>query len=241
MSKDLSPVILMVGGAGKRLMPLTENTPKSLLQVQGKPLLERMLEFLADSGYHDIHLSVNNKCHKLRNHFQDGAKWNLSISYLVEEEPMGTCGALRLLAKRPEQPILVMNGDLITNIDLDKLLKLHLEKKALATVCSYKYTATIPYGVVETADGMLASVTEKPTSQHWINAGIYVLEPAALDLIPAAGAFDMPDMLQLCAKNGGVAVYKMSEDWIDIGSLEEYHRANRDALPERKIKVQSVS
>ncbi len=241
MSKDPTPVILMVGGAGKRLMPLTEHTPKSLLQVQGKPLLERMLEFLADSGYHDIHLSVNNKCHKLRDHFQDGSKWNLSISYLTEEEPMGTCGALRLLPKRPEQPILVMNGDLITNIDLDKLLKLHADKKALATVCSFKYTATIPYGVVETVDGMLASVAEKPTSQHWINAGIYVLEPAALDLIPPSGPFDMPDMLQLCAAKGGVAVYKMTEDWIDIGCLEEYHRANRDPLPERKVKVRSTT
>lgn len=220
--------VLMVGGAGTRLRPLTDNCPKPLLPVKGKPLLERTIEHLYAYGFRRFCFAVGYMADSIIDYFQDGARWNVSISYIREEKRLGTCGALRLLPA-PEQTVLVMNGDLITGVKYDNLLRYHQRSGARATLCVSPYDVSVPYGVVECDGIKMASLREKPTNRHWISAGIYLLEPDTISLIPPEGEYDMPSLLQNVAASAQVSVYPIREQWIDIGSVEEYERANREA------------
>lgn len=222
------PVILMVGGSGTRLQPLTEHCPKPLLPIKGKPLLESNIERLFQLGFRQIVLATGYGADKIRSFFGDGSHWGMQITYIHEPERLGTCGALRLLSQRPEQAFVVMNGDLITDVKLDSLLDFHKRSSAMATFCVAPYDVKIPYGVVETNGTKLSSIKEKPVTRHWINAGIYVLESACIDHIPAEQAFDMPNLLQKISSSNQVAVYPIWEKWVDIGSLAEYERANSE-------------
>lgn len=224
-------VVLMVGGAGTRLRPLTDNCPKPLLPVKGKPLLERTIEHLASFGFHRFCFAVGYMADKIIDHFRDGSDWGVSIDYIREEKRLGTCGALRLLQSPPQETVLVMNGDLITGVRYDNLLEYHRRAAAQATLCVSPYEVAVPYGVVE-CDGInMSALKEKPVHRYWISAGMYLLEPEAIGLIPADGnEHDMPNLLQdISSKLGKVAVYPIRETWIDIGSVEEYTRANADS------------
>lgn len=220
--------VIMVGGAGTRLKPLTDNCPKPLLPIHGKPLLQITVERLRALGYRNICLTVGYRAEQIMSYFGNGDKWGVNITYVHERERLGTCGALRLLPHRPQQPIVVMNGDLITDTNFDKLIAFHKQMRACATVAAHKYQVDIPYGLLTTDGDFLRSVVEKPTRDFWINAGIYVLDPSMVDLIPPAQPFDMPSLLQLAQHRGKpVSVYALRERWIDIGSVHEYERANR--------------
>jgi dTDP-glucose pyrophosphorylase len=219
-------VVLMAGGLGTRLRPLTENTPKPLLNVGGKPLIETIVESFVAQGFRDIYLSVNYKAELFREHFGDGRRFGARIAYIDETEPRGTAGALALLPERPETPLIVMNGDLLTAVDYRSLLRFHMESQAAATMCVREYSVQVPYGVIEVEDNRLTRIVEKPTHSFFINAGIYALSPEALDLVPGEGFFDMPTLFgELVERGRTAAAFPIREYWLDIGRMEDLERA----------------
>ena len=225
-------VVLMAGGLGSRLRPLTESTPKPLLPIGGRPLLEITIDNLARQGFGRFLLSVNYKAEMFREHFGNGQRFGVEIDYLKETEQLGTAGALRLLPSRPGTPILVMNGDILTALDARLLMLHHREHGAPATMCVREYDWKVPYGVVSIDEkGRLTNFEEKPTRREFVNAGIYVIAPETIDLLPPSGAADMPMLFRRIAEGLALpAVYRLREYWLDIGHLDDLHRA-RDELP----------
>lgn len=224
-----NPVILMAGGLGKRLRPLTENTPKPLLTLGDKPLLESILEQFIRQGFRDYYISVNYLAKSIMDHFGDGAHWDVKINYLKEDEPLGTAGALRLLPERPDVPMIVMNGDLITRVNFDNLLNYHAEAGVMGTMCVREYDMEVPFGVVDIENNMIQSIDEKPVHRFFVNAGIYVVSPAALDLVPAKGRYDMTGLFNdLVAKGYNAAAFPIHEYWLDVGAIDDFERAKMD-------------
>jgi dTDP-glucose pyrophosphorylase len=215
-------VVIMAGGLGKRLRPLTEEMPKPLLPVGSKPLLETIVENFQRYNFRQFYFAVNYKADQIRNHFGDGGKWNAEIRYLEEETRLGTAGALRLIEERPTAPIIVMNGDLLTRVDFEALLDFHLQEGAAATMCVREYDFQVPFGVVELEDQRVKSIVEKPVQQFFVNAGIYVLNPDLLDQIPADGYFDMTTLFENLIENGQRAsVFPVKEYWLDVGRIDD--------------------
>ena len=222
-------VVLMAGGLGSRLRPLTESTPKPLLPIGGRPLLEITISSLARQGFGHFYVSVNYKAEMFREHFAGGQHLGVRIDYLEEDKSLGTAGGLRLLPERPSAPLLVINADILTNLDARRLVLFHREQAVAATMCVREHEWRIPYGVVKMSDGHLVDFEEKPTRREFVNAGIYVLSPQALDQIPTSGAVDMPALFRAIAKNiGPPAVYPLREYWLDIGHLDDLQRAQND-------------
>jgi len=221
-------IVLMLGGDGKRLRPLTWNCPKPLLEVGGKPLLERTIESLVAQGCYRLFFSVNYRAEMIKEYFGDGSKWGAEIRYLHEEEMMGTAGSLRLLKSRPTDSLVVMNGDLLVGLKFKHLIEYHKTYRAHGTMSVVPYEITIPYGVVETDRERLVSIKEKPKRSSYVNAGIYVLEPDTLDLIPDHGSFDMPSLFEaLLVQKFKTCVFPLREEWIDIGSIEALNEARK--------------
>jgi dTDP-glucose pyrophosphorylase len=223
-------VVLMAGGQGRRLLPLTEDTPKPMLKLGGKPILEHLVEQLAAAGFVHFVISVNYLAEKIRDHFGDGSRWGVEIEYVTERKPLGTVGALRLLKPTPKEPFLVMNGDVLTKANFGALLDFHASEKGLATVCVKSHEIQIPYGVVELSGRRMSRFREKPTHRFLINAGIYVLDPRALAFIPKGRPCDMPELLASIRRKrrSGVACFPVEEYWLDIGGLHEYRRASKE-------------
>ena len=222
-------VVLMAGGLGTRLQPLTNECPKPLLVVGRKPILETILESFAEQGFRRIFLSVNHKAEMIRNHFGTGSQWGVQVEYLHENIRLGTAGALTLLPERPTAPIIVMNGDLLTRINFDNLLKFHATQGALATMAVREYDLQVPYGVVRLNDVQIKAIEEKPVQRFFVNAGIYALSPEALDHLPTKTLSDMPALFErLIAAGKNTVAYLMREYWLDIGRLEELERAQRE-------------
>jgi dTDP-glucose pyrophosphorylase/predicted transcriptional regulator len=222
-------VVLMAGGFGRRLQPLTDATPKPLLPIGGRPLLEITISNLARQGFGRFFVSINYRGDMFRDHFAEGKRLGVDIDYLQEGEKLGTAGGLRLLPSRPSAPILVMNADILTNLDARQLVLFHRQERAHATMCVREYQWRIPFGVVHTNDGRLTGFEEKPFRREFVNAGIYVLSPEALDQIPADGPLDMPTLFSHVARNiGPPAVYPLREYWLDIGQLDDLRRAQED-------------
>lgn len=222
-------VVLMAGGLGTHLRPLTNDCPKPLLKVGNKPLLETILESCRDYGFHKFYISVNYKAEMLKNYFEDGSRWGVEIRYVEEPKRMGTAGALGSLPEKPEQPILVVNGDLLTRVNFNQLLAFHLENKANATMCAREYEFQVPYGVVKIERDRLLGIEEKPRQSFFVSAGIYVLEPETLDVIPKNSYFDMPILFEkLMQQRQEIAVYLIKEYWLDVGRMDDFTRANGD-------------
>jgi dTDP-glucose pyrophosphorylase len=220
-------VVLMAGGLGSRLRPLTEKTPKPLLKVGDKPLLETLIEMLTRSGFHRFYISVNYKAEQVKQAMGDGRRFGAEIRYLEENERLGTAGALSLIPEKPVEPILVMNGDVLTKINFRSLLDFHHEQGADATMCVREYEFQVPFGVVRTKDLRITGIDEKPVKRFFVNAGIYVLAPAALEMLPADGYFDMPQLFEaLTAANRPAAAFPIHEYWMDIGRMDDLERAN---------------
>jgi len=219
-------VVLMAGGVGSRLRPLTDECPKPLIKVGSKPILETILENFIEYGFRRFTLSVNYKAEMLKDYFGDGSRWGVEITYLHEDKALGTVGPLGLLVEKPDHPIIVMNGDLLTKVNFQQLLDFHQEHGAHATMCVREYTFQIPYGVAKMEKHRLVDIVEKPVQQYFVSAGIYVLEPKTLDLIPRDAYFDMPDLFkQLIAERMEVATFPIREYWLDIGRMEDLERA----------------
>lgn len=222
-------VILMAGGLGTRLRPLTDTTPKPMLHVGNRPILETIIEGFKQSGFTNFILSVNYKKEIIQDYFQDGSAFDVSISYIEEEKRMGTAGALSLLNEKPSGPVFVMNGDLLTQVNFEQLLKFHQETNAVATMCVREYEYQIPYGVIEIDGQQLKSIKEKPVHRSFVNAGIYVLSPKAFDFIPKDEFYDMPDLFKLLMDVGeNVSAFPIHEYWLDIGRMDDFERANSD-------------
>ncbi len=222
-----NPVVIMAGGMGKRLMPLTETCPKPMLQINGKPMLEILLEQCIDSGFKEFYFSVNYLKDVIINYFQDGSRWNVEIKYLIEDNPLGTAGSLSLLPKELKMPFLVLNGDVLTRLDPIRLLRFHQEHYAQATMCVREYEVTIPFGVVEINGVEVESIREKPIYKHLVNAGVYVVDPEILGLIPKDQRIDMPDFLQLAKSHDHcLVVCPIHEYWIDVGRPESLEEAD---------------
>ncbi len=224
-----NPVVLMAGGKGTRLQPLTDDLPKPLLEVGGRPILETIIERFVAEGFAEIYLSVNCKADLIEAHFGDGRRLGADITYLKEDDALGTGGALALLPERPSVPIIVMNGDVLTKINFHHLVKYHENHDAPATMSVREYRFTVPYGVVETEATVLTSIAEKPEHRFFVNAGIYVIDPEVLDLIPSGKAMDMPDLFHRLLEEGHKpTVFPLREYWMDIGRLDDLDQAKRD-------------
>ncbi|MSP49866.1 MAG: CBS domain-containing protein [Alphaproteobacteria bacterium] len=222
-------VVLMAGGQGNRLRPLTSDRPKPLLNIGHKPLLETILESLLQFGFRRFYIAVNYKADMIKSHFRDGRAWNCDIRYLEEEAYLGTAGALRLLGEPPADPIVVMNGDVLTKVNFETLLDFHHEQRSAATMCVREYDFKIPYGVVEIDGHKILGVVEKPVRTLFVNAGIYVLDPSVLGYLPAAERMDMTDLFARVIGDGGVTTaFPIWEYWIDIGQIDDFERANHD-------------
>lgn len=220
-------VVLMVGGLGTRLRPLTENTPKPMLKVGNKPILQTIVDKFIEYGYTDITMCVNYKSHIIQDYFVDGSEFGAKIQYVVEEQRMGTAGALSLLVEKPNEPFFVMNGDLLTNVNFEHLHQFHVSSGAMATMCVREYDFQVPYGVVNIKDGDIESIEEKPIHRFFVSAGIYMLSPEVLEHIPVGKFYDMPALFEKLIGLGHKAVsFPIREYWLDIGRLEEYERAN---------------
>ncbi len=222
-------VVLMVGGLGSRLRPLTEETPKPMLKVGNKPILQTIVEKFAEYGFSEIVLCVNYKSHIIQDYFGDGNAFGVSITYIFEEDRMGTAGALSLLKTLPKDPFFVMNGDLLTNINFDHLCNYHLSQNAMATMCVREYDFQVPYGVVNMDGNNILSIHEKPLHKFYVSAGIYMLNPEAIRFIPHNQFYDMPTLFEaLITENQKTISFPIREYWLDIGQMEEYERANQE-------------
>ena len=222
-------VVLMAGGLGTRLRPLTDATPKPMLPVGGRPLLETIITSFVEQGFQRFAVSLNYNGHLIRSHFGDGSRFDAEISYIEEPDRMGTAGSLALLPDRPEEPFLVMNGDILTSVNFSQMLDFHSETGAAGTMAVYEHSLQVPYGVVEVSGHDLKDITEKPVHRFFINAGIYALEPAALSHIPAGTFYDMPELFRSLQKEGaGTAAFPIREYWLDIGQPHDLDRAQQD-------------
>jgi NDP-sugar pyrophosphorylase family protein len=222
-----NPVVLMAGGLGSRLRPLTDECPKPLLRVGTKPILETILEAFIEHGFNRFYVSVNYKAEMIEAYFGDGSRWGATIEYLREKERLGTAGALSLLPEPPVEPVFVMNGDLLTRLNFAHLLDFHTAHGSVATMCVREYEMQVPYGVIKTRSHRILDIHEKPTERYLVNAGVYVLQPDALALIPRDRSFDMPDLFKrLMDRGGDTAVFPIREYWMDIGQMDDFHRAN---------------
>jgi dTDP-glucose pyrophosphorylase/CBS domain-containing protein len=227
-----NPVLLMAGGFGTRLLPLTRETPKPLLKVGKLPILETIITQFIDAGFHNFYISTHYKAEMVRKHFGDGSAWGVSIQYIHETEPVGTAGSLGLLPRDIQDlPILVMNGDLLTKVNFEHLLEFHKEQGGVATMCVREYDFQVPYGVIESKECRITSIVEKPVHRFFVNAGIYVLDPALVKSVDGKTYLDMPSLLKSRIENGEqVDTFPLHEYWIDIGHLEEFERANREVV-----------
>jgi dTDP-glucose pyrophosphorylase len=222
-------VVLMAGGRGKRLYPLTEDVPKALVTVGDRPILETIMLRIANEGFRRFYLSVNYKAEMIEAHFGDGANFGVEIEYLREEQQLGTAGALSLLPQPPSAPLLVMNCDVLTKIRFAQIFDFHAAQGAAATMAVREIDFQVPYGVVRLDEQLITSIDEKPTQRFFVNAGIYVLEPSALRLLPHAQPYDMPTLFQkLISEAKRCAAYPVSEYWIDVGQIADLKRAQGD-------------
>lgn len=229
VSQPDTPVhaVVMAGGYGKRLMPLTETTPKPMLRVGERPLIERLVQQLKQAGVARVNISTHYKAEQIASHLGNGEAFGVVVEYVSEEIPLGTAGGLSLVAG--DDPLLVINGDILTALDFRALLNFHFEHGAEMTVAVREYGFDVPYGVVETDGLHVTAITEKPSVKFFVNAGIYLISGSARSLIPSGQHFDMPELIETLVRSGGrVISFPIWEYWLDIGRQEDFDRAQED-------------
>jgi dTDP-glucose pyrophosphorylase/CBS domain-containing protein len=221
-------VVIMAGGLSKRLRPLTEDLPKPMLPVGDRPLLEHLIKNLHQIGIEQVNVTTHYLSEKITKYFGSGEDWGVKINYLSEDQPLGTAGALTLIPES-NQPILVINGDILTLLDYRAMLAYHKRQNADMTVAVRQYGLRIPYGVLECDESRVVNVREKPDFNFLVNAGIYLLQPGVLKYIPGGQQFNMTDLIETLVGEG-IAVYSFPivEYWMDIGQMEDYEQAQKD-------------
>jgi dTDP-glucose pyrophosphorylase len=226
-----NPVVIMAGGLGSRLGDLTRECPKPMLEVNGKPILEHIILECRKNGFTDFYLSVNYLSDQIKEYFQDGSLWNVSIKYLNEKKRLGTAGSLHMLKLEKNLPILVLNGDILTKVNFSELLKFHTSNKADITTCVRTFDYKVPYGVVAIEKNQITEIQEKPVQRFQVNAGVYVVEENYLNMIPEDQYFDMTDFLQNSInQQKRVMAFLIHEYWKDIGHKTDLHSAREEFL-----------
>ncbi|MGF2733398.1 nucleotidyltransferase family protein [Marinobacter sp. DUT-1] len=225
-----NPVFLMAGGFGTRLRPLTNHCPKPMLKVGDKPILEQILLNFVEAGFHRFYISTHYMPEVIRDYFGDGEKWGVSIQYVHEEEPLGTGGALGLLPPDEiDQPLFMMNGDLLTSLNLHSFLEFHETHNGVATMCVREYEHEVPYGVITSEGTQIKSMVEKPVHRFFVNAGIYLLDPALVKSVEPGTRIDMPTLLERQIDGGkAVNMFPIHEYWLDIGRMDDFHKAQTE-------------
>jgi len=225
-----NPVFIMAGGFGTRLHPLTAQTPKPMLKVGDRPMLQHLIERFVRQGFTNLYVSTHYLPERIHDHFGDGSAFGARITYVHEETPLGTGGALGLLPRDlPKLPLLMINGDVLTNVDFVRLLRSHERGGRLATMCVREYEYQVPYGVVQSADEVVTGMVEKPVHRYHVNTGIYVLDPEIATGVRPGTRIDMPSLLEQVVGDGGeVGIYSSFDYWLDIGRIEDYERAQQD-------------
>ncbi|WP_418640913.1 nucleotidyltransferase family protein [Sulfurimonas sp. ST-27] len=222
-------VVLMAGGLGTRLRPLTQDVPKPLLKVGNKPILETIIENFAKYGFVNIIISVNYKADMIKKYFGDGSTLGVNIDYIQEDKRLGTAGALSLIKERPQEPFFVMNADLLTNVNFEHLLDYHSFENSVGTMCVREYDYQVPYGVIQTEGSKIISIEEKPVHKFFVNAGIYVLSPQVFEYIPKNEFYDMPTLFEDIIKNELKTIsFPIHEYWLDIGRMSDFEQAQNE-------------
>lgn len=222
--------VVMAGGLGTRLRPLTDSIPKPMLRVAGRPILERIVLHLVSHGIRRVFISVNYLGEVIEDHFHDGRGLGLTIEYLREEQPLGTAGALGLLPEHPDRTLLVLNGDLVTGVDVTSMIDVHERMGNAITVGTRRYVHTVPFGCVERQGDRLVGLDEKPTIAREINAGIYALAPSVVQLVAPGQATTMPELISRVLELGDpVGAFDVGDDWVDVGQREQLARARGSA------------
>ena len=217
----------MAGGIGSRLKPMTDECPKPLLKVGNKPILENIIENFIENDFTRFYVSVNYMSAMVEEYFGDGSKWGVEIKYLYEDKKLGTAGAVSLIKEKHSEPIFVMNGDLLTKVNFQQMLDFHIEHKADVTIGIREFDFQVPYGVVKRDDYRFVDIVEKPVQKLFINAGIYVLNPELLEMMPENSFYEMPNLLKYFKdQNKDIIVFPVREYWLDIGHIDDYKQAN---------------
>ncbi len=225
-SKQIEAVI-MAGGTGTRLRPLTDETPKPMLPIGDKPLMEIIIQQLKEADIKKVNITLNHKPDKITEYFGNGTPFGVDIDYITEYKPLGTAGALKQIKSRNDT-ILIINGDILTQVDFNAMIDFHKSHDAELTVAVQNQVIQVPYGVVE-CDGInVITLKEKPQLEFFINAGIYLIEPSVIDVIPENMKFDMTDVISsLIELNRPVVAFPIKEYWMDIGQHQDYELAQR--------------
>lgn len=219
--------VIMAGGKGTRLRPYTEHVPKPMVRVAGRPMLERLVLHLVGHGIRNIYLSVNYLSNVVEDHFGDGSNFGCAITYLREERPLGSGGALSLVPKDLPDPLLVLNGDLVTQINVGRFIDFHTCGRYAATMGLHAHAVELPYGVAEVSGSNLTGLREKPTERFMVNAGLYVLSPEVLHYARGDEEYRITDLFRACLDKGlPVGAYFIEDDWMDVGRPVDLERAN---------------
>jgi len=228
-----NPVFIMAGGFGTRLKPLTDNCPKPMLKVGDKPILETVIKSFIKAGFSNFYISTHYMPEQIHEHFKDGEDLGVSIAYVHEDTPLGTGGALGLLpdSMPKDMPLIMINGDVLTTVNFERLLKFHEDKNADATMCVREYDYQIPYGVINGEGNKITSMVEKPVHRFFVNAGIYVLSPKVIKSVKKNERVDMPSLLERhMNERQNVLMFPIHEYWLDIGRMDDFNRAQTDIL-----------
>ncbi|MDG2159556.1 MAG: nucleotidyltransferase family protein [Gammaproteobacteria bacterium] len=221
-------VVIMAGGKGERLMPLTQDTPKPLLPIKDKPIIEYIIEAFIKNGFEDIIVSVGYKSEKLIEYFNKDKTISKYVSFISEKKPLDTAGALSLIPNNElDEPVIVKNGDIISNINYDDLLNFHNTHDMPITICVSEYKVSIPFGSITTKNGIVSEMVEKPTIKHYVNAGIYIINPEIIKKMKKNTPISMIELLNDYIDSGNVSAYPLHESWVDIGSPEDFRRAQK--------------
>ncbi|EKO3975210.1 nucleotidyltransferase family protein [Vibrio fluvialis] len=226
-----NPVFLMAGGFGTRLRPLTDKCPKPMLKIGDKPILETVIRSFIKAGFVNFYISTHYMPELIQAHFGDGSELGVNITYVHEQSPLGTGGALGLLPKDlPEGlPLIMMNGDVLTKVDFQRLLDFHVSHDADATMCVREYDYQIPYGVINGEGNKITSMVEKPIQRFFVNAGIYVVSPRVIQSVPENCRIDMPTLLERhMQERDKILMFPIHEYWLDIGRMDDFNRAQAD-------------
>jgi dTDP-glucose pyrophosphorylase len=224
-----TPVVLMAGGKGVRLYPLTKDVPKPMLKIGDMPIIEIILRKLKSQGFKNIFISVNYLGNVIEEHIKDGAWLGLNVTYLHESQPLGTAGALGQMNGKLNEAFIVMNSDLLTNCDFRQVIRFHKKTGAKGTLGVREYSFQIPYGVVNIKGTEVESISEKPLHRSMVSAGIYALDPWALSLVPADEYCDMPTLLdKIKAEGQKVSAFPIHESWLDIGRHDDLNDARNN-------------
>lgn len=226
-----NPVFIMAGGFGTRLRPLTDTCPKPMLKIGNKPILETVIRSFIKAGFVNFYISTHYMPEQIQEHFGDGSELGVKISYVHEDSPLGTGGALGLLPDDlpKDLPLIMMNGDVLTKVDFERLLDFHTENQADATMCVREYDYQIPYGVINGEGNKITSMVEKPIQRFFVNAGIYVVSPRVIQSVPENHHIDMPTLLeQHMNERDNILMFPIHEYWLDIGRMDDFNRAQAD-------------